>query len=250
MNVLLVEDESMARRRLETILAENFPEVNIIGSTDSVTGTVEWLRANAARTDVIFMDVELSDGNCFEIFKQIEVDARVIMTTAYDNYAVKAFEVNSIDYLLKPIEIPALKRALERCRKAIGGVGIEKLISALEQRSAPSGNYKERFLIRVGERIVPIQADDIACAVSENKGTYFITLDGSRYIVNPSLDELAESLDPQRFFRVSRSAIVAKKTIRSVNRLSGSRLSITSVLPDEIEVSRARVEDFLSWLEK
>ena len=250
MNVLLVEDEPMALRRLEQILSVNFPEVEIIGRTGSVRDTVQWLRENGARTDVIFMDVELSDGNCFEIFKQTEVSARVIMTIAYDNYAVRAFEVNSIDYLLKPVEIPALRRALERCRNALGGASIEKLLSALGQRPPVGGTFKERFLVKVGERIVPVAADDIACFVSENKGTYLITLDGSKYIINPSLDELAEELDPLRFFRVSRSAIVAKKTVRSVNRLSGSKLSIVSVLPGEIEVSRARVEDFLSWLEK
>ncbi len=250
MNVLLVEDELMARRRLENILAENFPELSIIGETDSVRGTLEWLQANSARTDIIFMDVELSDGNCFEIFRQTDIKAKVIMTTAYDNYAVKAFEVNSVDYLLKPIELPALQRAVRRCENSSAEFDIRKIVSALESHAPSSGNYKERFLVRVGERIVPVSSDSIACFVSENKGTYLVTTDGTRYIMNPSLDELAESLDPSAFFRVSRSAIVAKSAIHSVNRLPGSKLSITSVLPENIEVSRARVDDFLVWLEK
>ena len=131
MNILIVEDEIMAQKSLARILTQNFPDFNIAGCTDSVKGTVAWLQDPSNRADIIFMDVELSDGVCFEIFRQTEVDAKVIMTTAYDSYALKAFEAGSVDYLLKPIEIDALKRAVARCRTSSTSIDMEAVMKSL-----------------------------------------------------------------------------------------------------------------------
>lgn len=252
MRVLIVEDEIMAQKSLTRILTQNFPDMEIVGTTGSVKSTLEWLKTPGNHADVIFMDVELADGECFEIFRQHEVKAKVIMTTAYDSYAIKAFEAGSIDYLLKPIDLSALKRAVARCRMSGGGVDIESLLKAIGSDSAPKKEYKERYIIRFNDRIVPVPTDDIAYVYSEEKTNYMITFSGNKYIIDTSLDVMAEDLDPEKFFRISRSCIIAMNAISSIIKQAGSRLRIIS-RPEasfEITVSRSRVDDFLAWLEK
>lgn len=221
MNVLIVEDEMMAQANLARALTQHFPDVRIVGTTGSVRETVLWLRTPGNSADVIFMDVELSDGDCFEIFRQADVTARVIMTTAYDNYAVRAFEVNSIDpdVLLNAIRSPR--------------------------------EYKQRYVVRFNDRIVPVQTTDIAYFYSEEKNTYLVTNDNNRYIMDQSLDVLSDELDPGRFFRISRSCIIAMPAIVSIVKYLGNRLKITARPRPEFEmvVSRSRVDDFLKWLE-
>lgn len=165
MNVLIVEDEMMAQANLARALTQYFPDVRIVGTTGSVRETVLWLRTPGNSADVIFMDVELSDGDCFEIFRQADVTARVIMTTAYDNYAVRAFEVNSIDYLLKPIDLAALRRAVERCRVRSGGIDPDVLLNVIRSPR----EYKQRYVVRFNDRIVPVQATDIAYFTRKRK---------------------------------------------------------------------------------
>ena len=144
MNVLIVEDELMAQKSLTRVLMQNFPDINIVGSTTSVKSTVAWLNTPENHADIIFMDVELSDGVCFEIFRQTEVKAKVIMTTAYDSYALKAFEAGSIDYLLKPVDVTSLKRAVARCRMSGGQIDVEALLKAVGSNQEPKKEYKER----------------------------------------------------------------------------------------------------------
>ena len=252
MRVLIVEDEIMAQKSLTRILTQNFPDMEIVGTTGSVKSTLEWLKTPGNHADVIFMDVELADGECFEIFRQHEVKAKVIMTTAYDSYAIKAFEAGSIDYLLKPIDLSALKRAVARCRMSGGGGDIESLLKAIGSDSTPKKEYKERYIIRFNDRIVPVLTDDIAYVYSEEKTNYMITFSGNKYIIDTSLDVMAEDLDPEKFFRISRSCIIAMNAISSIIKQAGSRLRIIS-RPEasfEITVSRSRVDDFLAWLEK
>ena len=146
MKVLIVEDEIMAQKSLTRLLMQNFSDMSIVGYTDSIKNTVSWLRTEGNSADIIFMDVELSDGVCFEIFRQVEVKAKVIMTTAYDSYALKAFEAGSVDYLLKPVDASALKRAVARCRMSGGQVDVEALMKALGE-AAPKKEYKERYII-------------------------------------------------------------------------------------------------------
>jgi len=237
----------MARDRLARTLSSTFPDIEVIGATSSVKETLEWLRAPGHQPDVIFMDVELSDGDCFEIFRQCEISANVIMTTAYDSYAVKAFEAGSIDYLLKPIETDALKRAVERCRRRLSQ-DFSALLRSLG--STQEQDYRQRFVVHLGEKFIPVQTEEIAYFYSESKSCYLVTSEGMKYIMDYSLDSLAEELDPKAFFRISRSCIIAMSAIKSITRQGAGRLLISArPKPDfEMTVSRARVEDFLDWL--
>jgi DNA-binding LytR/AlgR family response regulator len=254
MNALIIEDEIMAQKSLTRALTQNFPDINIIAYLDSVKGAVEWLREKGNSIDVIFMDVELSDGVCFEIFKQIDVKAKIIMTTAYDSYALKAFEAGSVDYLLKPIEAEPLKRAVARCRMSGGGVDVERLMKLIEggQQSKAAKEYKERYIVRFNDRIVPLNISDIAYIYAEEKNNYLVTFNGQKYIIDSSLDVINEELNPNVFFKISRSCIVAMNAIKSITKQPGGRLRIDTnpAPPYEMTVSRSRVEDFLVWLER
>lgn len=251
MKAFIIEDEVMAQKSLIRALSQNFQDIEVIGTATSVKGAVEWLKDSSNHADIIFMDVELADGICFEIFRKVEVKAKVIMTTAYDNYALKAFEAGSIDYLLKPVEAEQLKRAVARCRMSGGSIDVDALARAIGGAPAVK-NYKERYIIRFNDRIIPLQTSNIAYVFSEDKNNYMVTFDGQKYIIDSSLDVIAEELDPQYFFRISRSCIVSMKAIDSITKQMGGRLKI-SAHPDpsfEMTVSRSRVDDFLLWLEK
>ena len=250
MRVLIVEDEIMAQNSLIRVLSQNFPDLDVVGTTTSVKGAVSWLKDPENSADIIFMDVELSDGVCFEIFRQVEVKSKVIMTTAYDSYALKAFEAGSIDYLLKPIEITDLKRAVARCRMSGGNFDYEALAKALGMGQEKK-DYKEKYIVRFNDRIVPLQTSNIAFVYSEEKNNYLTTFDGERYIIDSSLDVISDELNPSLFFRISRGFIVNTKAIQSIIKQAGGRLLINSNPPVSFEmtVSRSRVDDFLEWLE-
>jgi len=251
MKVLIVEDEIMAQKSLIRVLAQHFPDMSVVATTTSVKGTVAYLKDPANSVDIIFMDVELSDGVCFEIFRQVEVKAKVIMTTAYDSYALKAFEAGSVDYLLKPVDSAALKRAVARCRMSGGQIDVDALMKAMGDMTQKK-EYKERFIIRFNDRIIPLQTRDIAYIYSEEKNNYLVTYDGHKYIIDSSLDVMSDELDPESFFRISRSCIVSLKSIRSILKQAGGRLRI-SAEPEssfEMTVSRSRVDDFMAWLER
>lgn len=267
MNALIVEDEPRAQRILENLLRTRFPEIRVTGVTASVNETIAWLSTH--KVDVIFMDVELSDGNCFDIFAQATVEAQVVMTTAYDDYAVDAFKVNSVDYLLKPIDPEELDRAVERVKARLGAPGGPDFAKVLDTfrsaqqgeepgaasapASAPAGTHREKFLIRLNDRIVPVHTGNIAYFYSEAKNTYIVTKTGITYVLDDSLDTVEASLDPKGFFRISRGAIVAESVIDSVSKLLGGRLRLSLVrgIPSETDltVSRARSDAFLQWLE-
>lgn len=232
MNILIVEDEMMARKSLAGTIGRLYPDAVITGETGSVSDTLAWLKEPSHHADIIFMDVELSDGNCFEIFKRADIKAQVIMTTAYDSYAVKAFEVESIDYLLKPVEPEALRRAVDRCRKKM------------------ERHFKERFLLKLNDMIVPVKSSEIAYVYSEDKSTYVVTADSHRYIIDFSLDIIMDQLSPETFFRISRNCIISMQAISSITK-AGSRFKIESTprASFEMMVSRSRTDDFLKWLE-
>lgn len=252
MNILIIEDEIMAQKSLARVLAQNFPDFNIVGCTDSVKSSVKWLKDPENKADIIFMDVELSDGVCFEIFRQTQVKTKVIMTTAYDSYALKAFEAGSVDYLLKPIDIDALKRAVARCRMSGGQIDVEALIKSMGLAQNTKKDYRERYIIKFNDRIIPLETSRIAYIYSEEKNNWLVTFDGHKYIIDSSLDIVSEELDPAGFFRISRGCIISMKAITSIIKQPGGRLRI---VPDpsanfEMTVSRSRVDDFLKWLEK
>ncbi len=252
MNAFIVEDEVMAQKSLTRLLTQNFPDMRIVGYASSIKSAVAWLKTPGNAADIIFMDVELSDGECFEIFRQVEVKAKVIMTTAYDSYALKAFEAGSADYLLKPIDPTALKRAVARCRMSGGGIDVESLLKAVGGNTAAKKEYKERYIVRLNDRIIPLLTSDIAYVYSEEKTNYLVTFDDQRYIVDSSLDVISEELNPDDFFRISRSCIVSMKAIGSIIKQQGGRLRINATpMPSfEMTVSRSRVDDFLEWLER
>ena len=252
MNAIIIEDEPKARQMLESLLERHFPEIKVIGTAASVRDSLACLDLNdgvkAPAPDVIFMDVELSDGTCFDLFARRSLPAPVIMTTAYDHYAVKAFEVHSLDYLLKPIDVEDLQRALSRLGERRAETDLSH-ISETVQAAAP----KEKFLIRLNDRIVPVPVKDIAYFYSESKSSYIVTLQNRSYVLDDSLDALEASLDPKAFVRISRNCIVSEGAIESVSKLLGGRLRISLQrgldAATDLTVSRARVGAFLAWLE-
>ena len=252
LKVLIVEDEIPAQAILKNALLRQFDDIEIVGVQSSVKGTVQWLRENPGRADAIFMDVELSDGMCFDIFDQTDVEAKIIITTAYDSYAVKAFKVNSIDYLLKPIDPEELTQAVARCRSQLAApaLDLEALRGALGQMHT-AAEYKRRFVIRLGDRITVVDTDDIAYLYSEDKSTFLVTREGRRHILDHSLDAVQELLDPRRFFRASRNCIVEIGSIDGIAKHLSNRLKLTIAPRPEFEVyvSRSRIADFMDWLE-
>jgi DNA-binding LytR/AlgR family response regulator len=197
------------------------------------------------------MDVELSDGKCFDIFERIEIDCPVIMVTAYDNYAIKAFEVNSVDYLLKPIGPADLQRAVERCRNRNREQNIHLKELKAMITSATTKRYKQRYLLRYNDKIVMVDTAQIAYFYSEDGGTYLMTASGERYLMDVSLDVVSKELDPSRFFRISRSCIVADSSIGNVAKRLGNRIKLMLKPTSNIDtfVSRSKTADFLAWLE-
>ena len=251
MKAFIIEDELMAQKSLTRALTQHFPDIEVIGTATSVKGAVAWLKEPSNRPDLIFMDVELADGICFEIFRQVDIQAKVIMTTAYDHYALKAFEAGSVDYLLKPIEAEQLKRAVARCRMSGGKIDVEALARVLEG-TANKKTHKERYIVRFNDRIIPLLTSSIAYIFSEDKNNYLVTFEGQKFIIDSSLDVIIEELDPEYFFRISRGSIVSMKAIDTITKQLGGRLRL-EVHPApsfEMTVSRSRVDDFLKWLER
>jgi len=248
--VLIIEDEAISRNNLAKMLKDNFPDLEIVGMTSSVGQSVAFLRERRD-VDIIFMDVELSDGDCFEIFRQAEVKAKVIMTTAYDSYAIKAFEAGSIDYLLKPVSGEALKRAVGRCRERLmESSDLSKLIETIESgRQKPS--FRKRLVVKVGKNIIPVEMSEVAYFLSEDKVNYLVTKDGRKLITDFTMDKMETELDPEDFFRISRGCIVSRHAVKEAGRYLNGRLEVKIEPPygEEVLVSRSRVDDFLEWLE-
>ena len=254
MKALIVEDEKPAQEALIRIIGRVFPEMEIAAVTETVRDTLAWLRTPGHAPDLIFMDVELTDGNCFEIFRKEPIRTNVIMTTAYDKYAIKAFETGSVDYLLKPVEDDALRRAVNRVRARSEGYGIRNLIDRMQNlaqtRKTEDSPYRKRFMIHVGKEIIPVSTEDIAFFYVEGKDRYLVRKDGIPFYFDLQMEAVLEELDPQLFFRVSRNYIVSLKAIQGFEHIAGSRLKIHLVPPlkTEILVARSRVREFKDWI--
>lgn len=251
MNVLIIEDEKPSARRLNRMLAEVGVTVNEM--LHSVEEAVAWFKTNT-HPDLIFLDIQLSDGLSFEIFDQVEVKSAIIFTTAFDEYALQAFKLNSVDYLLKPIDDEDLEKAVskykERMPKAqdvsLNFEDIRKLLGA----TAVEREYKKRFTTKIGQHIKMIPIDEIECFYSENKGTYAGTIDGRNYLLDTTLELLENDLEPETFFRVSRKFYVNINAIADIIAYTNSRLKIklNTWSEQEIIVSRERVKDFKTWI--
>ena len=251
MNAIIIEDEKPAARRLQRLL--NGMGVNVSTLLHSVEESIEWFQANT-HPDLIFLDIQLSDGLSFEIFDVIDVKSAIIFTTAYDEYALQAFKLNSIDYLLKPIDDEELEKAVKKYeafkpgqeKLAVDFEDIKKLLTNPLERE-----YKKRFTTKVGQHLKIINADEVECFYSENKGTYAATTDGRSYLLDTTLENLEPELSPENFFRVSRKFFVNVAHIKDIISYTNSRLQIkmNTFNEQEIIVSRERVKDFKLWLE-
>jgi two-component system LytT family response regulator len=254
MKVLIVEDEKAAIRRLISLLKELESLVEVAGITDSIKSTVNWLRDHD-QPDLAFFDIQLADGISFEIFDQVEVECPVIFTTAYDQYALRAFKVNSIDYLLKPIDQEKLERAIRKYLKWTGAAKSKvidpKTLSDIREMIR-TGGYKERFVVKYGEHLRSIPTIEISHIKSESKATFLITRGNKKFLTDHSLDQLENMIDPGQFFRINRRYIIRIDSIQDIISYSNSRLRLklkTADDPDMI-VAREKVGDFKSWLER
>jgi DNA-binding LytR/AlgR family response regulator len=247
MNAIIVEDEKAAVRNLKTILKEVAPEIEIIASMDTVRASKAWLSSNNA-PDLIFMDIHLADGDCFQIFQDIEVNTPVIFTTAYEEYTLKAFKVNSIDYLLKPINPEDVKNAVQKYKKLTEAERIQN-ISDL-QRIYSSNHYQKVFLIYYKDKIIPLKTDNIAFFYSRSDKVTVYSIDGAHYPCDKPLNIILEKLDPSLFFRANRKFVISRNAIGQISLGSGHRLSVNSVVEpeEEIVISKERVNEFKRWL--
>jgi DNA-binding LytR/AlgR family response regulator len=249
MNCLIVEDEKVAAERLSGLIKKYDPTIDITGIVQSVKNAVQWLNTHQAPY-LIFMDIQLADGLSFEIFEQTIVKTPIIFTTAYDEYALKAFKVNSIDYLLKPIDQDELNNAINKFKKnnvpnEIPTQVFDSILHSLTKK------YKNKFVIKVGEHIKVFTADDIQCFYSLEKYTFLQNNSGRDYAVNYSLDQLEDLLDPAQFFRINRKFIVSLSAISDIISYSNSRLKVklNTNESDDLIVSREKAQDFKKWLE-
>ncbi|NEV93311.1 response regulator transcription factor [Psychroflexus sp. YR1-1] len=245
--ILIVEDEKPAARRLERLLTEmNYP---VFQKLHSVEEAVDWFQKNP-QVDLIFLDIQLSDGLSFEIFEQVHIESDLIFTTAYDEYALKAFKLNSIDYLLKPIDKEELKSALKKFEKRKSSETIDaKLLKSLLLKSQTDETYKTRFSVKVGEKLKTYSADEIACFESSDKATSLVTYEGKHYVIDDSLNQLEPKLSPTDFFRINRSHIIHYRSIQDMLSYSSSRIKISLKGVDQpVIVSRERVKEFKTWI--
>ncbi|OUS01991.1 DNA-binding response regulator [Flavobacteriales bacterium 33_180_T64] len=250
MNVIIIEDEKPSARRLQRMLAELHMEAETM--LHSVEESIEWFQNNE-HPDLIFLDIQLSDGLSFEIFEAIEINSAVIFTTAYDEYALQAFKLNSIDYLLKPIDDDDLAKAVSKYKDrapkqqsvTLDFNDIKRLLVNPIER-----DYKKRFSVKVGQHLKLINIDDIECFYSENKGTYAYTSEGRNYLLDTTLEQLDDELEPHKFFRISRKFYVNVNAIKDMVSYTNSRLQIklNTFKEQEVIVARERVKDFKDWL--
>jgi DNA-binding LytR/AlgR family response regulator len=253
MNVLIIEDEPQAAQRLDTLVKNLVPGVVILDKIDSVTKSVEWIKNNPV-PDLIFMDIQLADGISFQIFESCEIKSPVIFTTAYDEYALKAFKVNSIDYILKPVDKDELETALKKYHQLTGSkkdshVTLDNIQQAIQMLTK---KYKSRFVIKVGEHLRSIEVTDISFFVSIEKATFCYMNEGRKNIIDFTLDQLEGMLDPEKFFRINRKYIVSAAAIQDMISFTNSRLKLVlkNSTDTDIIVARERVQEFKEWLDR
>ena len=246
MRVLIVEDETAAVDNLEYLLYKVDRAIEIAAVTESVEQTQQWLMQNHA--DLIFMDIHLSDGSAFSLFDHIEVSTPIIFTTAYDQYALDAFKVNSIDYLLKPIKQTDLERALEKFKRLTAS-DLNSYISRINQL-AEKPKYQSRILVTLKDKIIPLAVEDIACIYSTVRKTEIFTTGGKTFIYNKPLDSIIKNLDPTVFFRANKQFIINRNQIADITVWFDSRLRLrlTAETPEDIYIAKNRASEFKSWL--
>jgi len=251
--VLIIEDEKPAADWLKQLISKHDPQILVLAVLDSVNGAVEWFQQHPV-PDLVFMDIQLADGLSFEIFEQVKVQCPVIFTTAYEEYAIKAFKVNSLDYLLKPIAYNELEAAFQKFSDRVQNKRTAPVVTIdlLEKvKEMLRKQYKTRFVIKVGEHLKSITVEDILFFYSLEKATFLCTVDFKTYLVDYSLDRISEMVDEHRFFRINRKYIISNQSIADIIFYSNSRLKIKLKKKDEesIIVSRDKVSAFKEWLD-
>lgn len=253
MKVLIIEDEKPAADKLELLLKRFDPDIEIILRLESIAGSVKWFETNPQKADLIFMDIRLTDGISFEIFKQVKINKPVIFTTAFNEYALEAFRVNSIDYLLKPISYDDLFQSMnklsslrENLISSNQRLELEELAKVMDQYQR---TYKQRFMVKVGDRIRSIPVEQITLFYADGRVVYILTTQGREYIVDYKMEELEEVLDPELFFRINRSFALNIGGIKDVIIYSNSRLKVIlhKAFDKELFVSREKVNPFKMW---
>jgi len=256
MNVLIIEDEQLASEKLTSLLNEVDPAINIITTLDSVKSSVDWLNTNSP-PDLILCDIHLSDGLCFDIFKEDTVKSPVIFTTAYDHYAIRAFEVNSIAYLLKPIQKDKLEESLDKFKELKDNytpqnpTELNRLIDIIQRGTS---SYKSRFLVKVGNKIKSIPCNKIAYFITKDKLNYIVTVANEKYPMDHTLEEVDSFVDPKQFFRVNRKFITHIESVREIHPYFKGRLKINlnpePETEEDIIISSERTPLFKEWLDQ
>jgi DNA-binding LytR/AlgR family response regulator len=249
--VLIIEDEIPASDYLEQQLKQIEPETEVLAKIATVRESVAWLQGH--KPDLVFMDIHLADGNCFRIFEEVKVNSPVIFTTAYDQYAIKAFKVNSIDYLLKPINAPELRKSLEKFHQlrqlpSGGHPDLAELIRSLGRKP----EYQQRFMVYSGEKIRAIKTENVAYFYIIEKEVFMCNFEGRNFGIDYSLEKVEISVDPEIFFRINRKMIINIDAIENMYQLSGSRIKINlkPACSEEAIVSFHRIQAFKKWLNR
>ncbi|HET9823744.1 MAG TPA: LytTR family DNA-binding domain-containing protein [Chitinophagaceae bacterium] len=259
MKVFIVEDEELAVKKLRKTLESVDQSAEVVGVADSIRSSVNWLQNNPA-PDLILMDIELCDGQSFEIFDKVDVKSTVIFTTSYDEYALKAFKVNSVDYLLKPVQKEDLQAALAKLQnmKVLYGsqngwpsLNVDNLVRELQSKLQPKG-FRKRFLVKHAQKLVSVDVEEIAYFYSDGRLNFFKTYDNRKFVVDYTMDELEEMLDPDRYFRISRAFYVSINSIDQIHDYFGNRLllHLKPAVDKEAIISREKVTDFKVWMGK
>lgn len=253
---VIVEDESLIARELQNKIASVAADVQITEVLPSLKTAKKWFMQNA-EPDLLFMDIQLSDGVSFELFDHFQLNCPVIFTTAYDEYAIRAFKVNGIDYLLKPVDISELKAAIDKCRRMLENkstppMHIRELMQALQHPQTSNSLYKEKFIVSIRNNWIPVYTKDIACFMRDNLN-YIYTFNGEKYILDyATLEEVEELLDPRIFYRANRQSIIHADAIQSVKPHENQKLTITLKAPlkMEMDISREKAPAFKKWFDR
>ncbi len=250
MRVLIVEDETSASENLTDILKDIDPGIEIMGYTESVQQTVRWLSAGN-KPDLIFMDIHLSDGSSFAVFDKMSVETPIVFTTAYDEYAIDAFKVNSIDYLLKPVKQSDLERALDKFSR-LGRNDTDRYIEMMKELASTRGSYKSRLLVPVKDKLLPVQVSDVSCFYTTNEATTIYLKNGQSYQCGWTLNQIMGSLDPNEFVRANKQFILSRSSIKNITIWFDSRLKIDIDVdvPERIYVSKNKAAEFKAWIVK
>ena len=252
MKALIIEDEVLAAQSLQKLITEVAPDTEIIDVLQSIEESVAWFDENLM-PDLVFMDIHLADGSSFAIFEKTQITCPIIFTTAYDEYALKAFEVSSIDYLLKPINRNDLERAMNKYNALVGEkTGNKEAIENLLSQIGLKKNYKSCFLVPERDKLIPLSTSNIAYIYIDTKTVKTIALDEHVYYMSQTLDEIMSQLNPDDFFRANRQFIVSRKAIKDITVWIGNKLSLNLLVkvPEKIIISKAKVSEFKEWFSK